>query len=117
MKMSNEVPIALVTSFAAAVAVSVVVWTILVVVHSLIGGIMKKFTFELQVTVYADTEDEAREIFCDDPGAWESEEGELLCVAVEDVYIGVEPSSDPLSPYAEDMDFVTVLNQKVNSTG
>ena len=38
MKMSNEVPIALVTSFAAAVAVSVVVWTILVVVHSLIGG-------------------------------------------------------------------------------
>ena len=63
---------------------------------------MKKFTFELQVTVYADTEDDARDvvrIFWDEHGAWEFVEKALLCTSV------------------EDMDFVTILNQKVNSTG
>lgn len=59
---------------------------------------MKKFTFELEVTVYADTEDEAREIFCDDPGAWEFEEEELLCTSVEDLDVVVEPPSDQNDP-------------------
>jgi len=59
---------------------------------------MKKFTFELEVTVYADTEDDARELFCDDPGSWEFEERELLCIAVEDLDVVVEPPSDQNNP-------------------
>ncbi len=59
---------------------------------------MKKFTFELQVRVYADTEDEARELFCDDSGSWEFEEEELLCTSVEDLDTVVEPPSDQNDP-------------------
>ena len=59
---------------------------------------MKKFTFELEVTVYADTEEGARELFCDDPGSWEFDEDDLLCTSVEDLDIVVEPPSDQNDP-------------------
>ena len=55
---------------------------------------MKKFIFELEVTVYADTEDEARELFCDDSGSWEFDEDDLLCIAVEDLDVVVEPPGE-----------------------
>lgn len=60
---------------------------------------MKKFGFQLNVVVCAETEDEAREIFCDDPGSWEIDEDDLLCTSV------------------EDLDFITVLNQEPSGTG
>ena len=59
---------------------------------------MKKFTFGLQVRVYADTEEGARELFCDDPGSWEFDEDDLLCIAVEDLDVVVEPPSDQNDP-------------------
>jgi len=60
---------------------------------------MKKFGFQLNVVVCAETEDEAREIFCEETGSWQIHEDDLLCTSV------------------EDLDFITVLNQKVISTG
>ncbi len=56
---------------------------------------MKQFVFQLNVTVYAETEDDAREVFCDDPQAWDIDEDDLLCISVEDVDITVELPSDP----------------------
>ena len=55
---------------------------------------MKKFGFQLNVVVCAETEDEAREVFCDDPGSWQIDEDDLLCTSV------------------EDLDFITVHNEE-----
>ncbi len=55
---------------------------------------MKEFRFNLQVTVYAETEQDARDTFCDDPGAWEIDEDDLTCVYIEDANITVEPPGE-----------------------
>lgn len=57
---------------------------------------IKEFRFELHVTVYAETEDEARRAFCEDPAAWEIDEDDLTCRYIQDMCITVEPPSDSL---------------------
>lgn len=47
---------------------------------------MKKFSFRITkvIAVYTNSEEEAKTIFCDDPGAWDFDEEDMVLVAVQD---------------------------------
>ena len=59
---------------------------------------MKEFRFELHITVYAETEDEARRAFCEDPAAWEIDEDDLTCRYIQDMCIKAVPYTNLTLP-------------------
>ena len=54
---------------------------------------MKKFSFRITkvIAVYTDSEEEAKTIFCDDPGAWDFDEEDMVLVAVQDFDVSILP--------------------------
>lgn len=45
---------------------------------------MKKYTYQIEVTVYGESDEDARDIFCCNPDCWDFDESELVLLRVED---------------------------------
>lgn len=65
---------------------------------------MKKYTYQIEVTVYGESDEDARECFCSESGCWEFDESELTLISVEDLYHHDPVNSEPDVPMNSEPD-------------